>query len=293
MMKSLTKRLFGVAVLGLAVLLGAGRAPGRLLAEDPARPLSILVLLGEWFGDAYFPLAKEIEARGWTIKRVGVDAEYRGCYNKKRDIVLRSDLLIPGLKDFSGYDALIIPSGPQWRKFNEDPAVLEFVRNAHAAGLIVASFCVGNTTVKAAGLVDLPAGPELYPDEVTLVKERVLIGPRGGGPPPGDGFESAPIKEICDAVAREVASSKRPATPRSGEIHAAVRSGDSGPAVRTAAWPQFSGPYLGQKTPGITPEVFAPGIVSSADFIDFKGAFSPDGDIWWVSSKAIEALRPK
>jgi len=53
------------------------------------------------------------------------------------------------------------------------------------------------------------SGPELYPGKVTLVKERVLLGPRGGGPPPGDGFESAPIKEICDAVARELAAKEK------------------------------------------------------------------------------------
>jgi len=192
-------------VLGLGAALLAGSPAIHGAAVRSARPLNVLVLLGEWFGDAYFPLAKEIEARGWTMKRVGLDGEYRGCYNKKRDVVLRSDILIPDLKDFTGYDALIIPSGPQWRKFNENRSVLKFVQDAHAAGLIVASFCVGNTTVKAAGFVDLPAGPELYPDKVTLVKERVLIGPRGGGPPPGDGFESAPIKEVCDAVARELA----------------------------------------------------------------------------------------
>ncbi|MGD9344536.1 MAG: hypothetical protein PVH84_01655 [Candidatus Aminicenantes bacterium] len=38
------------------------------------------------------------------------------------------------------------------------------------------------------------------------VGERILLGPRGGGPPPGDGFESAPVREICDAVAREMES---------------------------------------------------------------------------------------
>ena len=204
-----TRKSTQMAALCVAFLLSAWAAPARPAAEDPARPLNVLVLLGEWFGDAYFPLAKEIEARGWTMKRVGLDGEYRGCYNKKRDVVLRSDILIPDLKDFAGYDALIIPSGPQWRKFNENPTVLAFVRNAHAAGLIVASFCVGNTTVKTAGLVDLPSGPELYPEKVTLVKERVLLGPRGGGPPPGDGFESAPIKEICDAVARELAAKEK------------------------------------------------------------------------------------
>jgi hypothetical protein len=63
---------------------------------------------------------------------------------------------------------------------------------------------VGNNVVKAAGLIDLPYGPGLFPTEVTLVKERVLLGPRGGGPPPGDGFESAPIKEICNAIVRDL-----------------------------------------------------------------------------------------
>jgi len=180
----------------------------RTTLQERSRPVSVLVLLGEWFGDAYFPLQKEIEARGWKMKRVGVDAEYRGCYKKERDVLLRSDILLPDLKDFSGYDCLIIPSGPQFRKFKENPAVLQFVRDAHAAGLLLASFCTGNMVVKAAGLLDLVEGPALFPGKVTMVGERILLGPRGGGPPPGDGFQSAPVKEICDAIAHEVGSSE-------------------------------------------------------------------------------------
>ncbi|MBU2691966.1 MAG: DJ-1/PfpI family protein [Candidatus Eisenbacteria bacterium] len=166
--------------------------------------MNVLVLLGEWFGDAYFPLKEEIQSRGWTMKRVGLDGEYRGCYNMKRDVVLRSDIVIQDKMDLTGFDCLIIPSGPQFRKFRENPAVLKFVKDAHDAGLLVASFCVGNYTVRDAGLIDLPDGPDLFPEKVTLVKEGILIGPRGGGPPPGDGFASAPIKEICDAIVREI-----------------------------------------------------------------------------------------
>ena len=191
-------------ISALTILVLAFPGTNRASSDEKPGPPSVLVLMGEWFGDAYFPLKEEIDARGWTMKRVGVDVECRGCYNKKRDVVLRSDILIPDMKDFTGYDCLIIPSGPQFRKFNENPVVLQFVRDAHAAGLLVASFCVGNNVVKAAGLIDLPYGPGLFPTEVTLVKERVLLGPRGGGPPPGDGFESAPIKEICNAIAREL-----------------------------------------------------------------------------------------
>jgi hypothetical protein len=195
-------------LIAILVLVPAGNGHIRPLLQEKGESVGVLILLGEWFGDAYFPLKEEIESRGWTMKRVGVDVEYRGCYNKARDIVLRSDILIPDLKDFSGYDCLIIPSGPQFRKFRENPVVLQFVRDAYAAGLLVASFCVGNNTVKDAGLVDIPYGPALFPNKVTLVRERILIGPRGGGPPPGDGYESAPVKEICDAIAAELKSSR-------------------------------------------------------------------------------------
>jgi len=39
----------------------------------------------------------------------------------------------------------------------------------------------------------------------------------------------------------------------------------------------LQGPYLGQKPPGLQPEVFAPGIVSSAKAIEFGVTFSPNG----------------
>jgi hypothetical protein len=43
-----------------------------------------------------------------------------------------------------------------------------------------------------------------------------------------------------------------------------------------AAFPVLKGPYLGQKLPGMTPEVFAPGIVSTAAH-EFSCTFTPDG----------------
>jgi hypothetical protein len=46
-------------------------------------------------------------------------------------------------------------------------------------------------------------------------------------------------------------------------------------------FPKLAGPYLGQRPPGMTPEIFAPGIVSSPEFVDFKGSFSPDGNEYY------------
>ena len=222
--------------------------------DNKKKDVSVLVLVGEWFGDAYFPLKEEINRRGWLMKRVGIDAEYRGCYNKARDVVLRSDILIPDLKDFHGFDCLIIPSGPQWRKFNQNTRVLQFIRDAHTAGLLITSFCVGNKTVSAAGLVDSLSGLNLFPEKVTLVRERILLGPRGGGPPPGDGYKSAPIKELCDRIALEIKNKK-----------------DHGTML------PLDGPYLGQKPPGMTPKIFALGIISTG-MSESSIAVTPDGN---------------
>jgi hypothetical protein len=43
-------------------------------------------------------------------------------------------------------------------------------------------------------------------------------------------------------------------------------------------FPALKGPYLGQKPPGITPEVFAPGILNTKKMGAFCSVFSPDGD---------------
>jgi hypothetical protein len=41
-------------------------------------------------------------------------------------------------------------------------------------------------------------------------------------------------------------------------------------------FPKLTGPYLGQKPPGMTPEIFAPGIVSSSEALEYGMAFMPD-----------------
>jgi hypothetical protein len=47
-------------------------------------------------------------------------------------------------------------------------------------------------------------------------------------------------------------------------------------------FPVLKGPYLGQKPPGLRPEIFAPGIVSTEHKEHSTLAFSPDGtEIYW------------
>lgn len=55
-----------------------------------------------------------------------------------------------------------------------------------------------------------------------------------------------------------------------------------GAITRQDDFPVLRGSYLGQKPPGLTPEIFAPGIVSTAQG-EFNAAFSPDGKEFFYS----------
>ncbi len=50
----------------------------------------------------------------------------------------------------------------------------------------------------------------------------------------------------------------------------------AGAAAAGDDFPELRGPYLGQKPPGTTPELFAPGIVSTG-YSERIAAFTPDG----------------
>ena len=57
-------------------------------------------------------------------------------------------------------------------------------------------------------------------------------------------------------------------------------------------FPDLKGPYLGQKPPGMIPEVFAPGIISTNDLEHSSPSFSPNGDavVWAAYSRPYEYL---
>ena len=51
-----------------------------------------------------------------------------------------------------------------------------------------------------------------------------------------------------------------------------------GMATQQKDFPQLTGPYLGQEPPGMTPEMFAPGIISLEGRYELNSEFSPDGN---------------
>jgi hypothetical protein len=66
---------------------------------------------------------------------------------------------------------------------------------------------------------------------------------------------------------------------------------------KNSEFPEISGSYLGQKPPGMTPEIFAPGILSTG-YSEIKAVFSPDGrelyyQLWEAPFPVIVMMREK
>jgi len=55
---------------------------------------------------------------------------------------------------------------------------------------------------------------------------------------------------------------------------------------KTNDFPVLKGPYLGQKPPGLTAEIFAPGIICKENSQEFAGTFSPDGKEFFFTRRS-------
>ena len=60
--------------------------------------------------------------------------------------------------------------------------------------------------------------------------------------------------------------------------------------ARQDDFPVLKGDYLGQTPPGMTPEIFAPGIVSSSGSMEYGIAFAPDGKEFYFNRNGVGVM---
>ena len=104
-------------------------------------------------------------------------------------------------------------------------------------------------------------------------------------------FAGQPWKaESCWLKARDLAPDNDHLKQAIVRIRGVLQDYERETAVEVSTTPGqttgLRGPYLGQVPPGRTPEIFAPGIVSSHDNFEFSGTFSPDGQEFYFTRRA-------
>jgi putative intracellular protease/amidase len=183
--------------------------------------VSVLILLGNFFGWNYFDAKECLEAWGVNVTTVAYSLDYdiESCLNREPRPIT-ADLLLSEMTPemVIQFDCLLVTSGGQWAGLIQSEAVLTFISDAFDLGLVIASICTGTRVVAEANDVvngskvvyySLSA-PQMAAAGATTVlgAEAVADGPmitggRGGGTG-GDGWLEAPTSEVCAEIVRSV-----------------------------------------------------------------------------------------
>lgn len=213
-MKSKTGLLIAVLALSLCV----GFTPSRVSAQN-MNNVHVLFVLSDGFGWSYFTAQDYFDDWGVqsTILAHGLDTTVRGCFNRPF-VEVTADMLLSqfDLNTLSNYDCVFIPAGGNWPTLLASQLTLNLISAAHAQGLLVATFCIGNVVVAGADTVVAgvkvasfsmsnfemdEAGAIIVGGTRIVCDNRVITGSQGGGIT-GGGYTTAPIYEACAMVVK-------------------------------------------------------------------------------------------
>lgn len=179
----------------------------------------VLFVLSDGFGWSYFTAQDYFDNWGVQTTSVarGSTLTVAACHNRPYRSTTADFLLSDfNLNTLSDYDCVFIPAGGNWPNLRSSQMVRDLISTAHANGLVIATFCIGNTVV--AGANNIVTGVKVASfsmsnDEMTVAganivggvrivcDNRIITGSEGGGIS-GGGYTTAPIYEACAMVVK-------------------------------------------------------------------------------------------
>lgn len=142
-----------VFVFTAALLFASAGCYEDVYVSDPgAGPPRVAVLTAEGFhdGETLFPLGY-LKTRGADVYVIGAERGEIKAYNSDITVFIEKAVYEVSASDF---DAVVIPGGRAPAELRENEGVLEFVRQAHAEGKILAGICHGPQVMVSAGILE-------------------------------------------------------------------------------------------------------------------------------------------
>jgi putative intracellular protease/amidase len=177
--------------------------------------INALFLTSNGIGESYFIVKDQFEAWGWNVTTAGLSGNHTGCPNKD-PIKVPSDILMSEITSISEYDCVFVASGAQHHILRARPVALNLLKAAHDEGLVVATLCVSAVIFADAGIIDgirvtghsyyddyMIAAGGIFKSDARVVSDKRIITGCGGTGGLG-GHQTAPIYELCVAIAKEL-----------------------------------------------------------------------------------------
>ncbi len=211
-----TKAFLLVAVLALSL---CGSLQPIQVSAQTMSDVHVLFVISDGFGWSYFTAQDYFDSWGvqTTTVALALDTTVPACYNRPyRETT--ADLLLQNfdMNTLSNYDCVFIPAGGNWPSLIASLTVRNLLTTAHAQGLLVATFCIGNVVVASADSICagtkvasftmsndemIDAGATIVNNIRVVCDNRIITGGQGGGPT-GGGYNTAPIYEACAMVVK-------------------------------------------------------------------------------------------
>ncbi|MFX1341430.1 MAG: DJ-1/PfpI family protein [Promethearchaeota archaeon] len=179
----------------------------------------VLFVLSDGFGWSYFTAQEYFDTWGVQTTSVtrGSTLTVAACHNRPYRSTTADFLLSDfDLNTLTDYDCVFIPAGGNWPNLRSSQMVRDLISTAHANGLVIATFCIGNTVVAGANNIVTGvkvasfsmsndemavAGANIVAAVRLVCDNRIITGSEGGGIA-GGGYTTAPIYEACAMVVK-------------------------------------------------------------------------------------------
>ena len=138
--------------------------------------------------------------------------------SREDPLIIQTDFLIQDVDMgiISQYNVIFVPSGGHWDHLSTFEGTSNLISSAYAAGLIIASLCIGKVVLAKSGILNGiqiaydsnawtymdDSGAIMIQQEV-VIDRRIITGGPGGGLT-GGGASVAPTIEVCEAIAAEI-----------------------------------------------------------------------------------------
>ncbi len=115
--------------------------------------VTILVLLDFNFGANYLPILSQFEEFGWTVETAAPAATITGCeYNSAE---FQADYLFSEISDATTYDCInILPGSSHDNLMANQDSILNKIKTASNAGVIISAWCRAVRVMAAADVID-------------------------------------------------------------------------------------------------------------------------------------------
>lgn len=196
------------------------RISGTKSIKTDLSEIKVLIFVADYIGYSYFELRDILQEMGVIITTVGLTSQHFACTNRgENPIFIDTNITVKQITEdlLTDFDALLIPSGGYWSSMLVQDNLHDLITMAYNKGLVIGSICVGMAILSESEIINgvhmvahdsatnyLENSGAIIEYYSRVIRDKRIISGGSGGGLTGGGYLTAPHRELCETVLREI-----------------------------------------------------------------------------------------